>query len=1468
MGSTKLRLVCVIVLALVAACSSGTRPEEGAGSVASLVSSDVLPACPSKIDGERVFAGSITDILAADASAECGGALAGAYGAYVGELMEKADCNSPNDPSNWIEQRALPECNRPWLGNDDTEVSVELEAVDWPPWYSQGLALAASRHLCVAQKLRSAALSRVAWDTILLTAADRRKLLEVTRVEAEAAVLGYARIGLVLASDVDDIGEPLGIGTIAGFLRWAQDKPKSYFEHLGDDFLTALDLLLILDKEMLEMLARTASAREDYGAVSPPTELTAAFGIPVTANQSDELWGPGSWRQRVQSLLFGHDALGTWGGEPWEYPSNGLSVQRSRIPYMRENLSAPEVQLLRGLVRQYDALDVVAVRADDVSGVPLSSCATVEREPTADRIYRRVEAQIRNTECQEQASGGCVMVTHADIAPGLDIDDVYHSFRIWQKYRIAPEHARHFAAGVSDSLDPMSVDASAWCGPYSGATGIDGRIAIANASGENLELHVDATSNGQNVFPPRRLHDNASSFAVSGGYWIPDPREIRSQVKASVEGGNHVARDESVGAMVALTAVREALVSSRDLIEGMTYGDGPAILRATSFFSDSDRMLDLIRAATGDWSGTIRQLPTIEGNAVVPRRSADGWNWEADLVVTSDSGWPFGNFGSCMRLLAANNTDPLLHNFVSYPNSEAFGRSLVDYIDKQWTNPSVVAAGQWVCAPAWSNGETARWRLPVTINDDLTGGSLASLRWLFFVQRRDGTPWDLPSRTYSLSPLGGWFEMVNFDPDPEDEWLTAYHVAGGGTLGLSATRVLTPSPGDPRKPAFDAFGFRTDWVPPTNSLLAGSPSSVEYRLGNARTAAEQATEAVKVALEGLIAEAHDEAAASVGAKERDLVVEHIHRELCGDGATCEVDIEWMRLFQDKCWGSDSECFASRLAARMFWDNRVPIPHTDTMPGSSLNTAVVELHWAIAGMEAAIEAGNMAAVAMDANVAAADAALAATEELVRTNCSSEAMQEAMEAGESTSSGWSLGGSCSVGKSGGCGPSAGYSSGTSYSSAPLIQQKRRCEEVRIGLGPAEAQAVAAMWEGSAALAEQCVRMSDRAGQVHITSRKVLELVSQAQMAEEQADLNAELQDIALTTTFGLYKNYHAYDLWRANALLESARRLALMARRAIEAYYVVDLSAMHEQEPFVAPPALWADEVYAYDLNMPSAVGLSVVTPDDGVQTGIYPNRLVDYVHNLEMFVAGYPVARPTADAHEDTEVVSLPGLEVDFCESCPSGTKPLDPRSLGWRFWCEMEQTWKSLPASGRTDELCSACDPAAETPCQTFEKPTKASMDFSLDPWGRPYNTPADEPYLHRHNVRWRRFAVNFVGTGVRACDQAEDPIVCYSEPVVRYDLAHVGPAWVADYSLEWHSVAIERAYVEGAKALAAELWLDSVSAGWNQPEVVAVGRSEFAERPIAGSYELVFYLGPEVQLERVERVQLLVSEDYWVSQF
>lgn len=420
--------------------------------------------------------------------------------------------------------------------------------------------------------------------------------------------------------------------------------------------------------------------------------------------------------------------------------------------------------------------------------------------------------------------------------------------------------------------------------------------------------------------------------------------------------------------------------------------------------------------------------------------------------------------------------------------------------------------------------------------------------------------------------------------------------------------------------------------------------------------------------------------------------------------------------------------------------------------------------------------------------------------------------------------------------------------------------RSEAVDAQEGVAASTLLEGYAQAAVTLQSNLVSVIDAMGGLASANARIARVQQQAKLATARVDVTSEIDAEALRGRFAIKRRYQSYDLWRARALAENARRLGVAARRAIEGRFVVDLSGLDEAEPFVEAPSLWADEIYASDLKPPAALG-TVAGPSGG--SGIYSNKLVDYVRNLELFVQGYAVARPTSIARADTEVIQLvapSNVEHDVFEN-GDVARYIDPDSAGWFFYCPKFDAWIPNPNTGYDigqADFSRACN---------GEPPTKASTMFWLDPWGRPGGFLDDEPYEMRHNVRWGRFSMNLVGAGIRDCSLADDPQACYAEPFIRYDLEHVGPAMVTDYREQWHSLGMPIAVVEGGKALASEEWLDPVSRAFNVPSVSNVSRVEYRGRPIGGVYRLTLDLTADVRPERIERIQLLAETDYWVRQ-
>ncbi len=411
-----------------------------------------------------------------------------------------------------------------------------------------------------------------------------------------------------------------------------------------------------------------------------------------------------------------------------------------------------------------------------------------------------------------------------------------------------------------------------------------------------------------------------------------------------------------------------------------------------------------------------------------------------------------------------------------------------------------------------------------------------------------------------------------------------------------------------------------------------------------------------------------------------------------------------------------------------------------------------------------------------------------------------------------------------------------------------QEARSDHERVLSQVAEVQNAA-----TSQFANHLITVTDAVNSVATADAQLASLQGREQVIRDRLALDTTIRSSDASLRRLLRTTFQSTDVWRARALLADARQLSLAARRAVEGRFVVNLSEMQQDQAFVSAPSLWADDVYASDLDAPAVVGLS---PREKSAGSVYANQLLDYVTNLERFVQGYSSTYPTSQVQGDAELVSLPAPA-----SGPTGMTPslssLQPGGIGWRFSCpNAAATSIAYPASGDFRTACLNLDGSRSAP-------TTATYAFRLDPWGRRVGSLANPPYANRYNVRWDRLAVNLSGTAVRSCSRAAGPESCS----VRYKLTHTGPAAVVDFGGRWRLQHVPAASVEGGRALAVEVQLDPLAKSFNDATVTNVARREFLGRPIEGTYELTLQLEADVDIRNITGIQLLTETDYWVAQ-
>ncbi len=134
-------------------------------------------------------------------------------------------------------------------------------------------------------------------------------------------------------------------------------------------------------------------------------------------------------------------------------------------------------------------------------------------------------------------------------------------------------------------------------------------------------------------------------------------------------------------------------------------------------------------------------------------------------------------------------------------------------------------------------------------------------------------------------------------------------------------------------------------------------------------------------------------------------------------------------------------------------------------------------------------------------------------------------------------------------------------------------------------------------------------------------------------------------------------------------------------------------------------------------------------------------------------------------------------------------------------------------------------------------------------------------------NYRIESIGVNFVGTGIRDCGDAQLPQTCYGGAFVPYTLLHGGPFVVRNYDGGDFPVELFNGRIEHARGLAAERYLSNPLSSADQDLLSEYTRTEFQGRPLDGAFVLRVWEEPGVSFDNIEDVQLVLKYRYWTRQ-
>ncbi|MCU0694027.1 MAG: formylglycine-generating enzyme family protein, partial [Polyangiaceae bacterium] len=875
------------VLCLVgAACASGCVA--GDGQTPDLVSqaSEGLSSSPTPVNG---WGGTVSDLAAADSWAQCSFrpnsnepvavTLVGDGDRYLnklGEVMESAMIAwrakkgfpvGALPPTATADQRGMQDTRSAWLAfrndanwNQDDEGNAvssglqkfPLSGADLAPTDTGAAAQqarhavgAASMNLCMAMALRQTTLRG---DVLLMPEAEQQKQAETVRERAQMSALQYAGM-LRLAALATNV--PTGTPTtyqIAPYIKAAAADPVMQ-RNWVKDLATAVQLHISATSELAEMFGRSASARTPRGG----NALTAA----------DEEWGQGSWRMRGLGLLYGGNPLAgdIRGAVPWrsllvsstdiESQKPGVVISSAlgpaadwpssvEMPYVTTEINDSRVSLFQDLARGtplipkdgavwFDNLNTDFTRrgAGKLGGLPDTYAVLQEHGIAARNVLEESTALT-------QPSG---------IGP----------FYVFGGVNAAAGGATELSEPLAMISRPLVEYAASFAGmtPYPWPRVFDGRVE---------RIHPEAAGN--------------TTVRVGDDLGVP-------------AGGIYTDSMRLLGAVPSLVLIRDALIDAANAnlvkdaeAKGVAAATRAAIDAAVGTRSvkvrAKDDIVDFNWSACGLPNRTTQQR--LQSAKVVAGAYYLGWKVDANVAM------PTSVDRNRQPTLYAVPDEPRLYPLTLRPDVVQYGKTITSVLaSNEGTSGVASLSGEMVSADVFlpqsrlvSQNKPTRWGFVLKV--PLVGGSFRYIMLAQGVQLRamdmkaaTCASWKIP--TLMFVPLEGQF------------------FATGGWFGEVAERLVARRPDNPARPLYDGFGLRTSWVPSADATAyGGSPGEipVTYFLRNAKQSAFEATDAVKLAFEGLMQIKRDDAELLAAESRSSFVAAAEQQRLCGKASPCET----------------------------------------------------------------------------------------------------------------------------------------------------------------------------------------------------------------------------------------------------------------------------------------------------------------------------------------------------------------------------------------------------------------------------------------------------------------------------------------------------------------------------------------------------------------------------------------------------
>jgi hypothetical protein len=131
-------------------------------------------------------------------------------------------------------------------------------------------------------------------------------------------------------------------------------------------------------------------------------------------------------------------------------------------------------------------------------------------------------------------------------------------------------------------------------------------------------------------------------------------------------------------------------------------------------------------------------------------------------------------------------------------------------------------------------------------------------------------------------------------------------------------------------------------------------------------------------------------------------------------------------------------------------------------------------------------------------------------------------------------------------------------------------------------------------------------------------------------------------------------------------------------------------------------------------------------------------------------------------------------------------------------------------------------------------------------------------------NYRIDSIGLNFVGTGIRNCENEPLATSCHGAGYVTYSLEHNGPYLVRNHAGLDYDARLFPGRIEHARGLGTERYLTNPMSSADSELIATYLRGEFRGRPLDGNFVLRVWEEPGFDFNAIQDVQVLLNYRYW----